>query len=853
MAAPGQKINVGNSIRAQALGAAQSGNALLAEQLFQQGLMADPADPWIRYEFARFLETKGRRADVDSLITSLGGSSNPESLYAAALLNNQLQRPADAERLLDRVTPSARTPEMRELAFSLKASAAIVRAKAMANQGLSGQATTALRQLASARGLSTASQGSIAETLLDLGDEGGAAMVAQQALSSNDADPAGLESVVRVLTKTGQDVLAQSAVQRLSERVGASPDGRRAVDKLNGNLVAAQADRLREGGQYAAAFDLLQGQWNAAPGNADVLNALARLYVSGGMHSQAMQTYQIVLNQSPSDVGAMIGMINAASGAGNYAVARGVFQRAVAIAPSDYNLYLAAARMEQGRGDDRAARQYLARARALYIAKTGPVAGGFSATNPFASRPMAAAGGSFAAPQQPANPFALASAPAPQSQQQYAAQEQQRQAPSFFAPPPPSGKPVMLAFNGQMPGGGFGTQPETDAPISDPVLASIDRDMRSLANDSGPRVDVETGFRSRTGEEGLSRLKELSGEARISTTVAGGRISAKARAVMLDTGTPSGSGLRRFGGNPIPEAEGIVAQLPSKLIGADTQSASGVALSVGYESKLIKADVGTTPLGFQKSHVSAGIVVTPRLSRYSSVRVWAERRPVTDSIIAYAGTTDPVSKRFWGAVMKNGGGVGYSYDQDGSGFYGDASYYEYEGTNVAKNNSVQLNAGGYIRAYHDATSSLTVGINANYQNYDNNQNYFTFGQGGYFSPQSFMSVSFPARYAYRANQLELDGNVVPGYQSYNQEAAPIFPTDGDKQARLDALKALNTDVRSYFDSLSKTGFGISAGGSAYYQIGNGTKVGGELNINTFGEYKEFRSQIGIKRQIGGSE
>ncbi|HEX7820591.1 MAG TPA: cellulose synthase subunit BcsC-related outer membrane protein [Sphingobium sp.] len=848
LAGPNQRVNNGNSIRAQALGAVQSGNAALAEQLFQRGLITDPADPWIRYEFARFLESKGRRADVDGLIGSLGNMGNPEALYAAALLNSQTRRPADAEALLDRIPATARTAEMRELAFSLKTDAAIARARAMTSQGLGSQASAGLRQLAATRGLSSASQGAIAEALLDMGDSAGATMVAQQALSANDSDPAAMEPVIRVLSKTGQDMLAQSAVQRLASRVGGSADGQRALGKLNGNLAAAQADRLRESGQYAAAFDLLQGQWNAAPGSADVLNALARLYQSGGMPLQAAQTYQIVLNQSPDDVGAMIGMIDAASAAGNYTLAYGAFQRAATVAPSDYNLYLAAARMEQAHGNDRTAKRYMQRARELYIGKSRPAAGGFGASNPFAAR-AAATNGPFSAPQQqPANPFALTSTPV-QMQQPFGVQQQpQPSVPGFYAPPARGG-----------PGGfastpaAFTMQADSPAPISDPVLASIDRDMRALSTDTGPRIDVETGFRSRSGEEGLSSLKELSGQAQFSTNVARGRVSLKARAVLIDAGRPTGSGLQRFGRNPTAEAVGIVAQLPSRLTNADTQSASGVMVSAGYEDKLIKADVGTTPLGFHKNHVAAGIVLTPRLSRYSSVRLWAERRPVTDSVIAYAGTTDPVSGRFWGAVMKNGGGLGYSYDQDGSGLYGDVSYYQYEGTNVRKNNSLQLNAGGYLRAYRDANSTVTVGINANYQNYDNNQNYFSFGQGGYFSPQSFLSVSFPVRYAYRANQLEVDGNVVPGYQSYSQESAPLYPTDSAAQGQLDSLKLLNSDVRSRFDSVSKTGFGISAGGSAYYQIGNGTRVGGELNINTFGEYKEFRSQLGIKRQIGGGE
>jgi cellulose synthase operon protein C len=247
------------------------------------------------------------------------------------------------------------------------------------------------------------------------------------------------------------------------------------------------------------------------------LNALARLYQAGGLSMQAAQTYQIVLNQSPGDVGATIGMIDAASSAGNYTVAEGAFQKGAAMAPTDHRLYIAAAHMEQSRGNDGAARRYMQRARELYVGKTMPASGGFSATNPFASRPVA--GGAFGA-SQPVNPFALASTPArmqempplAMQQNQFAMPGQQQQrAPALYVPAG-SGVQAPFGFDGQGTAS-FASQDAGDAAISDPVLASIDRDMRSLSADVGPRVDVQTGFRSRTGEEGLSSLKELSGEA----------------------------------------------------------------------------------------------------------------------------------------------------------------------------------------------------------------------------------------------------------------------------------------------------------------------------------------------------
>ncbi len=35
------------------------------------------------------------------------------------------------------------------------------------------------------------------------------------------------------------------------------------------------------------------------------------------------------------------------------------------------------------------------------------------------------------------------------------------------------------------------------------------------------------------------------------------------------------------------------------------------------------------------------------------------------------------------------------------------------------------------------------------------------------------------------------------------------------------------------------------------RVSPGTRIGGELNLNTFGDYNEFKSLIGIRQQLGG--
>ncbi|HQS71556.1 MAG TPA: cellulose synthase subunit BcsC-related outer membrane protein, partial [Novosphingobium sp.] len=124
--------------------------------------------------------------------------------------------------------------------------------------------------------------------------------------------------------------------------------------------------------------------------------------------------------------------------------------------------------------------------------------------------------------------------------------------------------------------------------------------------------------------------------------------------------------------------------------------------------------------------------------------------------------------------------------------------------------------------------------------------------GGYFSPQSFLSIGFPINYTLETDRISAKANLTPGFQSFSQDETALYPTDPALQANLDALKDLNTDVRARYDSLSRTGFAISAGGELYYKVSPNTQVGGNVSFTSFGQYEELRSLIGIRQAIGGT-
>lgn len=874
MSAPAAARLQSNAARQAALSAAASGDLSQAEQRFLQGIAADSTDPWIRYEYARFLLQQGRQLDSQLAVAELANQSDPESLYAASLFNREIGQPDAALALIDRIPAAERTAEMRALALGLNADAAVERARALAASGGGAQALAALQQIAATEGLPAESRARIAQAMYDLGDAAGASAIAQLILNDGLPDAAAYEPLVRIFAQTGQSAFAMSALQKAQAQAGESAEGRAAMARLNAAYAVAQADQMRLAGQYAPAFDLLQARWAESPGNIEILGALARLYQSGGLYPQAAQTYQMVLGQTPDDRGALLGMMQSATAAGQFDLAEYGFARARQAYPQDYEFYMAAADMERARGKERQAKRYLEAARDLYLAQTR-AAGAFGGGNPFAPGGMAANPFAASAPAA-VNPFTLATSPqpvaAPVPIAAYAAP--QAYAPTAYAQPAP--QPAYSA-QAASPAIGFPqpavqaqatpfqilspAQPAAPRPMGlaqagpvatgDPVLDRITANMEELSATSGPLIAIETSYRERSGEAGLSGLQDIGGSAELSTDFAGGRVSVRADVAVLDSGRPEGSGLARFGRNPSPEAQAIVDEEPSPLVAADVQHASGIAPSVAFESDLVEADIGTSPLGFDAPDIVGGVSVNPRLGDSAQARIFAERRAVTDSVLSYAGATDPISGEFWGAVVRTGGGIGLSWERDGAGAYIDGAYYDYSGDTVASNSSVEMNLGGYMPVFVQDAHRVLMGVNANYQSYDNNQNFFTLGHGGYFSPQSFLSIGFPVRYSWTSQQLEVGASFTPGYQSYEQEASPIYPTDPAAQAVLDALKALNSDVRAAFDSESKTGVGVSAAAELFYRLTARTQVGGELRLNTFGDYDELSTRVAIRQRFGG--
>ena len=251
------------------------------------------------------------------------------------------------------------------------------------------------------------------------------------------------------------------------------------------------------------------------------------------------------------------------------------------------------------------------------------------------------------------------------------------------------------------------------------------------------------------------------------------------------------------------------------------QSAAGTALNVGYEKQNFKADIGTTPIGFLTQNWIGG--VKQKLDAGPvGVSLELSRRSMTSTLLSYAGTRDPVSGSVWGGVIATGGTIGLSLDQGGP--LGAWTYYRARsltGTNVQSNSDNQFMVGLNWRIVNETDRQLSSGLTGMLWGFKRNAGEFTYGQGGYYSPQSYRSVTLPLNYSQRFARFSY---VVGGSVSTNwsrTDAAPYFPTNAEYQA---------ASNNATYSASSGPGSAYSALAAWEYQVSPSVFVGNRLKL-----------------------
>ncbi len=264
------------------------------------------------------------------------------------------------------------------------------------------------------------------------------------------------------------------------------------------------------------------------------------------------------------------------------------------------------------------------------------------------------------------------------------------------------------------------------------------------------------------------------------------------------------------------------------------QHAEGLGLTAGYIGQDIRADIGVTPPDFPVSNVVGGVRYSGDFKQFGySLEV--SRRAVTSSLLSYAGTRDPRSGQIWGGVVATGGHLGLSLDNGQTfGFWSSANWRILTGLNVENNEQLQLMAGEQLRIINEENRLLSLGITGMYLHDAKDAGEYTFGHGGYYSPQFSRSLSLPITYGARTPRFSYTVSASVSVSQSQTQSALYFPTDS-------ALQALAPANSVYSSSALSTSHGYSVDATGEYQISQQLFVGGMLSIARAVDYTPDRA------------
>jgi len=848
----------GEQLRRRARLAREGGDLAKSERLLDSALLEQPTNPWIRLDLAEVYRKQGRTADAKTLLDGLETSHgrNRDVRLAQAYFEAEQKDWAAALNRLEAFADNERTGDAATLQRRVWVQYQLERARIALRRGRAGDAHRILTDTDIAAGGDPELLTAIAGGWAELKDPGRAVAYMRRAIGDGNKAPVPLRiQYAGQLLSAGQDGEFEIVAGEIAAMKNLSAADQAALDELVIGYRIKLADRARSERRYPEAYVQLRDALARYPANAEVQMALARLLTDARDIDAASAIYQSLAKREPDNHDIRLGHVDTLLAGDRQVDAAREIDRGLAEDGSNPKWWRASARLAEQQNRRGAALKAYRHAEELErtaptdapapvlawidprqpeLGLPAPVATLLAATSPDAPGPLL--------------PRASGVSIAPSSDAAVITSRDQ----GIDAGLPIAGLRASTRLGSSNAGSGSATswqaaqvgQPvwlklsDKSAPKA-PALAAAERyplnpgPVTRLESATSGWVGGEVAIRSRKGEAGLSQLFNLETPVTlVLPETSFGQASITAVPVYLDSGTASGDRLLRVGTNALTLGLGE----------GGTRDAGGVAFGIGYKLGDFKADIGVTPIGFEVERLVGGLSWRFNPDQW---RLGAEvsRRAVSESLLAYAGAKDPLLGRTYGGVSRTGGRVDVAWDSGSFGVYGYGGFYSYDGENTETNASVLGGAGVFGRSALAPNHGLTYGLNLTVFGFDENRRFYSFGHGGYFSPQLFTSVTVPVQWSGVAGPLSWNVSAAAGVQSFREDGAAFYPGFDALQTELERVSALNPDLEllTGYASQRRTSLGYNARALTEYRVAPRLTVGGLFSIDNARNFRELQA------------
>ncbi len=355
-------------------------------------------------------------------------------------------------------------------------------------------------------------------------------------------------------------------------------------------------------------------------------------------------------------------------------------------------------------------------------------------------------------------------------------------------------------------------------------------DPRVAGAEAG-HVTSHTYWRNRDGDSGEGQLEQIGNQLTGAIWRGRHRFGGGLAIERLDAGAPDNS-------TDLGSAVDAGA-----AAGADTRE-TVILPSVSYAyswpdlsgATQLEVILGLSPLGGAVDPSPIGSIGLERREVGRRIALEAFSEPRTDSLLSYAGVDDPGGRNDFGRVIETGLELS-GLQRLGGPWSLDArlGLSLLHGENVDDNRRVTFGTGLIYELGLDGFDYLTVGPRYAFETNEENLSRFTFGHGGYFSPQSLHRISLGAAFQTDdGDRFVLRGSGGIGWQATDEDATVQFPLEsGD--ARGDPV-----------DGSQNSGLAIQAQLDGVYRLTDQVALGFRTDTILSGDFQEFGAGIFLR-------
>lgn len=275
------------------------------------------------------------------------------------------------------------------------------------------------------------------------------------------------------------------------------------------------------------------------------------------------------------------------------------------------------------------------------------------------------------------------------------------------------------------------------------------------------------------------------------------------------------------------------------------QNYRGHVVGIGLQTQNYRLDVGTTTGDFPVNDWVGGLQWRTDLGQ-GSLRLEVARRMVTGSVLSTTGAIDPLTGERWGGARRNGvSAVYYQAFSPTLDFVGIARANRITGKNIPDNREFNLQGIVGKTVFQRPGQEVEVGASLFLWSFDRNLRFYTFGQGGYYSPQAFGSLTFPITWTGQKQGWSWQVQARIGASESREDSTALYPRNPELAAA--ALAQGNPVVQE-----GGPGGGVSTGLRMALErklMGN-LVLGGYVDIDRSEGYNPDRFQLYLKYSFG---